>query len=1446
MTSIDGGGPRRLLSKREREEAIRVEARVLEEARMRQEAVAHALARAQQQPLHTVVMHEAQQESVERILRVQQTETVQDLSSSASASSSSSSSASSSRLVFTLRLEELVDQMRLLGFKESDVVSVIRTKHAEVPEQEISGLTASRLLDWLCLDLPESSLPLDFRSARQLSQQQQVSLYTASLDDFAGDLRRRRKVQQLRAWGFESEDSEKALSEVVGECVYAAAAYILRREMPHCYPVEAVEITLSSEEMEEVISSEQMALEAIYAEDFACETLSDGAFLWRLNVDCDLSSLRPQSNTTAQHSESRQKHPNTSRSHTQKQKPAQKSRQHTERNPQRRDHQRKSGGPSLDPDSTEPSPILLVYFPREHQYPCTLPCFLFVGAFELSGAEKMEVNRRLCTLAASVAPEPMIMELYTFLQSSVVDVVVERRKEHQRLRPHKPTFVQTIPEAEQRKASKVDIAALCENLTHVVDVQSLTYLEDMSSHWAYSDLPLSSTSMAQITGNDEENENDTTATVGGSESQTDVSLLHDGEQTDAGKEAERAAANAEHSDADAETVIPPLEELRETSLDRELLRNYRNKQRTKAYRDMFQRRAKLPCFLKKQEILSATLSSQVTVVSAETGAGKTTQVGQFLLEHAIENLCGSQCNIVVTQPRRISAVSVAERVAAERAERIGETVGYKIRLEAKSSRQTKLLFCTTGILLRRLQTDPVLEDVSHVIVDEIHERDINSDFLLIILKALLPKRPKLKLILMSATLNSALFSQYFGSCPVIQVPGRTFAVKAFFLEDAIEHCQYQMQPNSKYARRVSASFELGSRAGSSSDTQQCTERDRELGPTANSSSAGSQRKRKKASGAGRDVQRDEKLFYRLQADLIDYAESTRTAMFLTKEDEINFDLIEALVYHIHTTCDEGAILIFLPGLQSIRNLFSMLEKPSNSNPAFARLARQLRVVPLHSSLSSEDQKLVFQQFPCKRKVVLSTNIAETSVTIDDVVYVIDSCRMKQTRFDAKNSLSVLAETWVSQANCKQRRGRAGRVRPGICYHLVSRDRFQNHLEAFEIPEIHRSSLDAVALQIRRLDLGRIDEFLGRALDPPSAEAIQNSVTTLHALRALDSTSTQQLTPLGRDNFFSIFSIILKSAFSLSLSLGYHLAALPVDARIGKMLLFASIFGCLDPILTISASMSCRSPFVSPFDKRDEADAAKRKFAVQMSDHLTLLKAYDGYVQCGSMRARRAFCTQHFLSMNTLSMIGQLRNQFRELLVSIGFATKQSRTCTQAQAQAQGRQAGAPENRNSGSWSLISSVIFAGLYPNLLRVDVVDRHQNGKPKKCEFVGRDGNKVEIHPCSVNFNRADFGDEIGSAWLTYLELVKTSKAYVRDCTPVSAYACLFFGGEIEVFHKQNCVTVDNFVGLKISPKTAVLIKELRKELDDLLQRKIETPDIDLPTSGKAVIDACCGLLK
>uniref|UniRef100_A0AAR2IWB3 ATP-dependent DNA/RNA helicase DHX36 n=1 Tax=Pygocentrus nattereri TaxID=42514 RepID=A0AAR2IWB3_PYGNA len=789
------------------------------------------------------------------------------------------------------------------------------------------------------------------------------------------------------------------------------------------------------------------------------------------------------------------------------------------------------------------------------------------------------------------------------------------------------------------------------------------------------------------------------------------------------------------NDRDLEYLFQDL--VQKPSLDAELRSDFQAKLENSKYLEML-------------ELVGLIEANRVVVVSGETGCGKTTQVTQFILDDYIQRGLGSLCRVVCTQPRRISAISVAERVAAERAEPVGEgrSCGYQIRLQSRLPRkQGSVLYCTTGIILQWLRSDPCLSSISHLVLDEIHERNLQSDVLLTIVKDLLRTRDDLKIILMSATLNADKFSKYFGNCPMIHIPGYTFPVKEYLLEDVVEMFRQQQQDRRPRFRR---GFMQGQ-------------------------SAWPEKEQKEA-----EYKESWPCYARTLRDR--YSDSTIDALeMMDEDDKINLELIAALIRHIVMNEDDGAILVFLPGWDNISSLNDLLM----ADQMFK--SDKFIIIPLHSLMPTVSQTQVFKRPPPGvRKIVIATNIAETSITIDDVVYVIDGGKIKETHFDTQNNISTMTAEWVSLANAKQRKGRAGRVSPGKCYHLYNGLR-ASLLDSYQLPEIQRTPLEELCLQIKILKLGPIASFLRKSLDPPSDRAIELAITHLMDLNALDH--NEELTPLG-----------------------FHLARLPVEPHIGKMILFGALLGCLDPVLTIATSLSFKDPFFIPLGKEKIADQ-RRKILSQnsRSDHLTVVNAFSGWEEAKrrGYKYEREFCWDNFLSANTLQMLQNMKGQFAEHLLAAGFVSSKDPKDPRA-------------NINSDNEKLLKAVIVAGLYPKVAKIRPSLHKKRPMPVKV-YTKSDG-KVCIHPKSVNAEETQFH----YTWLIYHLKMRTSSIFLYDCTEVSPFSLLFFGGDISIQKDkdQDTIAVDEWIIFQSPARIAHLVKNLKKELDMLLEEKIKRP--------------------
>ncbi|XP_042415652.1 DExH-box ATP-dependent RNA helicase DExH7, chloroplastic-like isoform X3 [Zingiber officinale] len=813
-------------------------------------------------------------------------------------------------------------------------------------------------------------------------------------------------------------------------------------------------------------------------------------------------------------------------------------------------------------------------------------------------------------------------------------------------------------------------------------------------------------------------------------------------------------------------IIGP-EQLESIFLKKEL----ENKMTQPKYMKMLEARSSLPISKFKSNILQLLVENDVIVVCGETGCGKTTQVPQYILDDMIRSGLGGCCNIVCTQPRRLAAISVAERVSDERCEPSpggdGSLVGYQVRLDIARNDKTKLLFCTTGILLRKLSDNKNLSGITHVIVDEVHERSLLADFLLIVLKNLIDKQSdrggqKLKVVLMSATVDSSLFSRYFGHCPVIIAEGRTHPVSTYFLEDAYEKLNYCLASDSR-----------------ASGTSMTIARHK-LKNKVVDNHRGKRNVVLSSWGDESLLSEDYVNPHYLPDQYTSYSEKTCKNLKHLNEDVIDFDLLEDLICFIDENYPMGAILVFLPGVAEIDLLVDML----TASFQFGGVSSDW-ILPLHSSLSSLDQKKVFLTPPQNiRKVIIATDIAETSITIDDVIYVVDVGKHKEMRYNAQKKMSSMVEDWISKANAKQRRGRAGRVKAGTCFCLYTRHRYEKLMRSFQVPEMVRMPLTELCLQIKSLSLGDIKAFLLQAIEPPHEDVICSALDVLYKVGALNE--NEELTPLGS-----------------------HLAKLPVDVLIGKMMLYGAIFGCLSPILSLAAFLSYKFPFVYPKDEKQNVERAKllllssnldNKSALdesfRQSDHLLMIIAYNKWARIlhqDGARSAQEFCHSFFLNSAVMYMIRDMRVQFGCLLADIRLVDLpkhfQSDARRRERLDSWLADMSQPFNLYANHASLIKSIICAGLYPNVAatKEGIVNsalsntKLQNVKNQMVLYDGR--REVHIHPSSINYSVEHFR----YPFFVFLEKVETSKIFLRDTSVISPYSLLLFGGSVVIQHQS-----------------------------------------------------------
>ncbi|KAG9287909.1 hypothetical protein G9A89_017504 [Geosiphon pyriformis] len=827
-------------------------------------------------------------------------------------------------------------------------------------------------------------------------------------------------------------------------------------------------------------------------------------------------------------------------------------------------------------------------------------------------------------------------------------------------------------------------------------------------------------------------------------------------------------------------------------------------------------RDQLPITQYSGPILEAIENNLVTIIVGSTGCGKTTQLPQILFEDAIQKRKGAQCNIIVTQPRRIAAISVAQRVAVERSEKLGQTVGYQVRFENQMPSKTgSILFCTTGLFLRRLHDeisakDP-FEGITHIVVDEVHERDINADFLLVILKRILDERRRnnrspIKLILMSATIDSGAFAEYFGTfssngrCPIIEVPGKIYPVRQFYLDEIIPKLRL-LYPSD--AKRLD-----------SKDTQRYLDHENkflpDMKPSPNNDLCllSSEQPIKTIVAKNSDevnsqiAEIDDNGKVSLSSSsgrIIDWGGSR----FFDKERadaQVPFDLIALVLAHIVKTGREGGILIFLPGWEEITTLNRLLAaSPLPLGVNFSDPSR-FQIHMLHSSVTSAVQRQAFEPLPKPgmRKIIIATNIAETSITIPDIVYVIDSGKLKEKRYDQSKRMTSLITTWVSQSNARQRAGRAGRVREGEYYAMMSRTRYQN-LEGFSTPELLRSDLQEICLQIKALDLpATISDVLAQAIEPPEEATVKAALDNLKSLQALDA--SEEMTPLGK-----------------------VLSTLPIEPGLGKMVLLGAIFQCLDPILTIAASMTLKSPFMVPPGARQRADAIRNQWSQGLSsDHFAVLNVYEAWYKLYVTGNDFQFCRKNLLSRTGMQMIAKTKGQLLNILER-GRVIPRSFNNTKEMNSNDLALGPSEYNRYSNCTPLLRGMICAGVYPNISILSSKRMTTTQHEKSALF----------HPSSVNFasksssrqkTKASNNDQgfLPGTLFAYTSKTKTidQQVFIRDITRIDPLSAVLFGGEItSQKDKRLVLTVDEWLRFTGSNNTLNNVTTLKNLLDHCL---------------------------
>ncbi|RNA11852.1 ATP-dependent RNA helicase DHX33 [Brachionus plicatilis] len=641
-------------------------------------------------------------------------------------------------------------------------------------------------------------------------------------------------------------------------------------------------------------------------------------------------------------------------------------------------------------------------------------------------------------------------------------------------------------------------------------------------------------------------------------------------------------------------------------------------------------RQSLPIYSIRHRLIAEINKNPTLILLGETGSGKTTQIPQYIY--------GSHSHmkgmIACTQPRRVAAITVAQRVSQEMNSELGKTTGYCVRFEDCTSPETKIKYMTDGMLLREAISDPLLLRYSVIILDEVHERTVHTDVLLGIVKSAQQKRSTnkkfhkpLKVILMSATMDVDEFSAYFNKAPVVYLEGRQFEVDVF----------HSVQEQTDYI----------------------------------------------------------------------------------------FSSI-ATIFQIHKTAPVNEdILVFMTGQEEIESTVKTISELNKSN---GKLSPML-VLPLYAALPSAKQLKVFEKAPSGcRKVIISTNIAETSITIKGIKYVIDSGMIKGKLYTPQNNLELLKVHKISKSQAWQRTGRAGRESSGICYRLFTESEFES-MTLNTVPEILRSNLLSVALQLTALGIDDLINF--DFISKPSVEALTTALNDLELLGAVkkffkDNNGTENPEPVSKKRMISF-------RYELT-EMGRKMAHFPLDPKFSRCILSADKLGCVEEVLKIVSVLSVDSVFhaqTNTSNKRDQAEAARQKFSSADGDHITLLNVYKAFM--ANKSSSKEWCQENFLDLKNLKLAVDINKQLKDI------CTKNSIKLTSS----------------SNDSVKIRMALISGFFMNAAEYQKENEYKTMTSRQT---------VLIHPSSVLFNSKP-------ACVLFNEIVKTNKTYMRDVSVISS---------------------------------------------------------------------------